>query len=55
MRAYPPDAKLNRLVHSCPMLRLKASETDDLLAQPETGMGYQVVEAILAARGESRG
>ena len=55
MRAYPPDAKLNRLIHSCPMLRLKASETDDLLAQPETGMGYQVVEAILEDDSKEQG
>ena len=30
------------------MLRLSTLETIDLLAQSETGMGYQVFEAILA-------
>ena len=28
--------------------RLTALETNDLLAQSETGMGYQVVEEVLA-------
>ena len=37
------------------MLRLNESETADLLAQPETGMGYQVVEATLEDGRKERG
>ena len=40
-----PDSEV--LIYFCLMLRLNESETVDLLAQPETGMGYQVVEATL--------
>ena len=41
------EAKLCRSDTLFPMLRLSTLETNDLLAQPETGMGYQVVDAIL--------
>ena len=37
------------LIYFYLMLRLNESEAADLLAQPETGMGYQVVEATLEA------
>ena len=37
------------------MLKLNESETNDLLAQPETGMGYQIVEAILRDNREEQG
>ena len=34
------------------MLRLNPSETENLLAEPETGMGYQIVEAIVDSKKE---
>ena len=37
------------------MLKLNNSETTNLLAQPETGMGYQVVEVTLEDNKEERG
>ena len=37
------------------MLKLNESETRDLLAQPETGMGYQAVEALLWDNKKQRG
>lgn len=37
------------------MLKLAASQTSDLLRQPESGMGYQVVEATLSDDKTKRG
>src|ERR1700733_14099773 len=37
------------------MFKLNETESKDLLAQPETGMGYQIVEATLRDNTKQRG
>ena len=37
------------------MFKLNGTESKDLLAQPETGMGYQIVEATLRDNTKQRG